>query len=28
VVHGNCSGAAFFTTPNRLPIAIHPLHCT
>ena len=28
VVHGDCSGAAFFTAPSRLLAAILPLHYT
>jgi hypothetical protein len=28
IVHDDCSGAVFFTTPNRLPPTILPLHCT
>jgi hypothetical protein len=28
MVHGDYSGAAFFTAPSCLPPAILPLHCT
>jgi hypothetical protein len=28
LVHGDCSGAAIFTTPSRLPAAILPRSCT
>jgi hypothetical protein len=28
VVHGDCYGTAFSTTPSRLSVAILSLHCT